>query len=135
MYCEICGSYSEKLYQIEIEGTNLMACEKCKNTGKLLDKTTDIKERQIERIQKPLSVKHLRQPKYDIQDFDLAEDYGLRISKARQRLGLTIKELAEKVFEKESVLHKIESGKMIPDQKLKERLEKFLNIKLEEKDV
>ncbi len=43
------------------------------------------------------------------------------------------KSLVKKIYEKVSVINRIESGKMVPDIKLAKKLEKILNITLIEK--
>ena len=67
-------------------------------------------------------------------DFSLTEGFGEKIRLARQKRGLLIKELAQQIFEKESFLHKIEQGKHAPDERLARKLEKFLGIKLIERE-
>jgi len=125
MNCEICGKETTKLYKIEIEGSTLNVCSEC-NSSNAEELIEEPKQTKIKRI---LPIK--KNEKFE--DFELVEDFGLRIRNARQKLGLTFKELGQKVFEKESVLQKIELNKMKPDLKLVERLEKVLNIKLKEK--
>lgn len=63
----------------------------------------------------------------------LVKGYGELLRHAREKKGLTIQEVAEKMFEKESFLHKIESGKAVPDDKLTKKLENFFGVSLSEK--
>ena len=60
----------------------------------------------------------------------MIEDYGKRIRKARESLGLNIEKFAKKIAEKESVIRKIENQQMKPDKKLVDKIEKFLKIKI-----
>ena len=62
----------------------------------------------------------------------IKDGYGLMIKKTRERLGLKQEELAQKIAEKESIIHKLESGKIRPSMKLAKKLERFLEIKLVE---
>jgi putative transcription factor len=66
-------------------------------------------------------------------EYEVVEDYGSIIRKAREEKNLTQKKLGEKIYERESVISHIESGKMIPEIKIARKLEKLLNIKIVEK--
>jgi len=48
-------------------------------------------------------------------------------------MGWSREELGEKIYEKASVINRIESGKMVPDLKLARKMEKTLNVVLIEK--
>ena len=60
----------------------------------------------------------------------IVSDYSVKIRESREKLELTQKELGEKIAEKESIIHKIETGLMEPSLKLAKKLENFLKIKL-----
>ena len=64
---------------------------------------------------------------------EIVEDYNVIVRQARESKGWTREELGAKLYEKVSVITRIESGKMEPDSKLARKLEKTLNIKLIEK--
>ncbi len=53
-----------------------------------------------------------------------------KIRKARESKNLSREELGQKIYEKVSVINRIESGKMIPDIRLTKKLENALNITL-----
>ncbi|NIR13810.1 helix-turn-helix domain-containing protein, partial [Candidatus Bathyarchaeota archaeon] len=61
---------------------------------------------------------------------ELVVDFGQRVRKARLEAGLTQEDLGRKIREKVSVLRKVETGKMTPDNILAKKLEHALNIKL-----
>ena len=61
---------------------------------------------------------------------ELVGDFGQQVRQARRGLGLSHEDLGRKIREKVSVIRKIESGKMIPDLVLAEKLEHALKIKL-----
>ena len=63
---------------------------------------------------------------------ELASDYDVRIRKARQRMGLDQKKLAAKIQEKKSIIAKLETRSMRPDDRLMKKLEGALGIKLTE---
>jgi putative transcription factor len=61
---------------------------------------------------------------------ELVDDFGQRVRQARRGLGLSHEDLGRTIRERVSVLRKIESGKMVPDLVLAEKLEHALKIKL-----
>ncbi len=61
---------------------------------------------------------------------ELVGDYSSRIRKTRESLALSHEDLGRKIGEKVSVLRKIESGKMVPDHGVAEKLEHALKVKL-----
>ena len=63
-------------------------------------------------------------------DLELIEGYGNKIRNARRRQDLSHEDLGKKIGEKVSVLQKIETEKMVPDQRLSKKLEHALKIRL-----
>jgi len=63
-------------------------------------------------------------------DLELVEGYGNLIRSARRRQDLSHEDLGKKIGEKVSVLQKIETEKMVPDQRLSRKLEHTLKIRL-----
>jgi putative transcription factor len=61
---------------------------------------------------------------------ELIENFDQKIRQAREKLGLSHEELGKKTNEKVSLLKKIETGKMAPDNKLAAKLEYALKTKL-----
>ncbi len=122
MPCDLCGS-DGKLYLAEIEGTRLNVCKKCSSFGEIIKK------------QKP----KIKQQKPKIPDIEepmevVIENYPELIKKNRETMELKQKELARKIAEKESVIHKLESGSIEPNLELAKKLEKALNINLIQKE-
>jgi putative transcription factor len=80
----------------------------------------------------PLSFRARTKPQLPPVDtsVELAEGFGTRIRKAREKLGLSHEELGKRINEKVSLLRKIETGKMTPDDKLTAALEHVLKVKL-----
>ncbi|MCD6247697.1 MAG: TIGR00270 family protein [Candidatus Diapherotrites archaeon] len=120
MRCEVCGREA-KLIRAEIEGAELLVCSKCASLGKPLYKPEG-KSKLFARKDYP----KIEEP------FTLIENYGEVIRKAREKKGLTREELAKKLFEKESVLQRIEANKLEPSDALVLKLEKVLGITLRE---
>ncbi|MCJ7562337.1 MAG: helix-turn-helix domain-containing protein, partial [Thermoplasmata archaeon] len=63
----------------------------------------------------------------------LVDDYTERIRDARQGKGLSQKDLAARLNERVTIISKIETGDMRPDEKLIVKLQKELGIVLKEK--
>jgi len=103
----------------------MMLCKECSSFG------TIIKEIGIEKQEK--AKQEIKQEKEEPEIIEIiVKDFPEKIRKAREKLGLKQKELAKKINEKLSIIHKIESGKFEPDIKLAKKIEKFLGIKLVE---
>ena len=60
----------------------------------------------------------------------LVDDYGERIRVARVQKGMTTKELALAIKEKELLLKKIERGEFVPEDEVRTKIEKALGIRL-----
>jgi len=61
---------------------------------------------------------------------EVVEGYNSKIRQAREKLGLSHEDLGKKINEKASVLRKLETGKMTPNNILVTKLEHVLKIKL-----
>ena len=120
MICEMCGRDNELIVSL-VEGTELNVCPNCARFGKLIRKTKPEilkKERIIAAEKEIIEV--------------IVPDYASKIRNKREGLGLKQKELAEKIAEKEALVHKLETGIVEPSIKIAKKLEKFLKIKLVE---
>ena len=127
MNCEMCGKEAP-LSTVLVEGTQLMLCQKCAGHGKVLSSPKVISKRpattaastETHRTQTPAPVEAI------------VEDYAVRIRHAREKLGLNQKEFAARLNEKESLVHKLETGGFEPPIALARKLEKLLHITLVE---
>jgi len=116
--CEMCG-VEDVLVNAIVEGSTLQLCRRCKEFGDVIETAQESRAPQ----KKP----HIKLP--EPEEF-IVEDYSLKLKDSREKLGITQKELAKKINEKESVIHKLESGHMKPNMTLAAKLEKFLGLKL-----
>lgn len=120
MICDMCGSVGT-LYKTVIESAELNVCHDCSKFGKVIGIVKeDISERN-RTIDKEQEKEVLEV---------VVEDFADRIKNRREQLGLTQKDFAKKLSEKESVIHKIETGNFAPSLSLARKLERFLHIKL-----
>jgi putative transcription factor len=135
MQCEVCGHRIEgKPYRAIIEGAKMTVCEECAKLGSVSWEAPQV-QRTVKKKAKPaLRVPPKRtQPELEpelTQTLELVDDFSLRVGRAREKLGLSHEDLGKKIGEKVSVLRKIESGKMVPDHRLANKLEHELKIDL-----
>ncbi len=133
MQCEICGKEAGRGRQINLDGSALIVCDACTCFGTEKQRTA-IESAQSFSLPGQRPLRPVGKPFYEKEQLDLGldiePDYGKLIRKAREQKNLTVKELAMKVFEKESVLHRIESQAIKPSDALLAKLEKQLGIKL-----
>ena len=137
MVCELCGKDVTFCKKVMIEGVLLEVCAECAKFG------TDAKKRQpVEAGPQPIIEQRLerRERRFTPKDVyaeggaeELVDDYPARIRNARSKIGMTQKDLALKLNEKQTIISKIESGSMRPDEKLIRKLQKELGIVLKEK--
>ena len=125
MPCDLCGA-EEELFLAEVEGTNLNVCKNCSKFGKVIEKT------RMNKIPQKTEKVKTAPDKERVQV--IVDNYSSLIKKKRESLGLKQKELAKKIAEKESVIHKIESGHIEPNINLARKLEKDLSIRLIEEE-
>jgi len=135
--CEVCGrKIHGKPVKALIEGAKLIVCSECSKHGTIIWE----EETKQTATQKP-KPKMTQAPTLKVQPtekaqtvlggtLELVDDYDVRVRQAREKLGLTHEELGKRINEKVSVLKKIETRKIKPDDKLAAKLEHALRIKL-----
>jgi len=69
---------------------------------------------------------------FDQMNYELIDDYGKVIRRAREASGMSHEDLALKIKEKASLLKKIEREAIVPEDKVREKLERTLRITLTE---
>jgi len=87
-------------------------------------------KKSIKRQQPTISFSKRKQSPTVTETLELVGDFGQRVRQAREGLELSHEDLGRKIRERVSVLRKIESGKMVPDLVLAEKLEHALKITL-----
>ncbi len=117
--CEICGKRFDNLEKAIVEGVLINVCHDCSKFGKVIT----IKKPLIE-PERIISVQRKEETE------DIVDNYAELIKQAREKKGLKQEELAMNIAEKESIIHKIETGSLKPSFKLARKLEQFLGIKL-----
>ena len=134
MRCEVCG---HKIHgspiRAEIEGAKLTVCIECSKHGKIIrEEEIELGQKTSKKLLTPIPFtqkKRTAQAKVEITQ-EMVEGYDSKIRQAREKLGLSHEELGKKINEKASVLSKLETGKMTPNNMLVAKLEHALKIKL-----
>jgi len=140
MRCEVCGrKIREAPMRVVIEGAKLTVCTECSKHGKATwdepARATVPPQRQSATslgapMRSPIQIrKRIITARVDTSN-ELVEDYAEVIKQARESIGFSTEDLGKKISEKESVLKKIETGKMAPTEQLIAKLEHTLKIKL-----
>jgi putative transcription factor len=128
MQCELCGMecYCKPA---KIDGVKMMLCPNCIKHGQAVEfkpKPTSVGNKPIsERIRKP-KVKDV----YKNMDKELVSNWNDIIKSAREKKGMTREQLGFKIGERTVTISKIENGDLRPSDKVVEKLEKELKIKL-----
>jgi putative transcription factor len=136
MQCEMCGAdVKGPLKRIKIEGAELSVCNACAKYGVEIQpvvprtaagqpvKVFDQSGMRTGQVVKSRDM-------FDQMGGDLVEDYAERIREARSKLGMTQKDLALAMMERELLVKKIEKGELIPEEDVRKKLEKVLDIHL-----
>jgi len=120
MHCELCGKDAE-LFTAVVEGTQLKVCAPCGRFGKV-----------IRRAEQPAlaAKKPMRAESAMVEH--IVSDYSQRIKAAREKLSLSQEDFAKHITQKESLVHKMETGHFEPPIDLARKLEKLLRITLVE---
>ncbi len=128
LYCEVCGSrIAGRPYRAIVDGVEMILCASCYLKLVRSGRAQPVRERPARVSSRPRS-KPRR--KVSLEMFDIAEDYADRIKEAREARGWSLKVLAQKLRISETMLRKIEQGKLKPSIDLAKRIEKILKIKI-----
>lgn len=116
--CELCGKEGTVINAI-VEGTQMAVCPACGKFGRVIQKpVAHFVQKQVVSTPETPEV--------------VVSDYAQIIHQAREKSGMTMKEFAMKLSEKESIIHKIENGQFVPPISMARKLEKLLHVKLVE---
>ena len=138
MQCEMCGESihgTPKL--VRVEGAELQVCSRCEKYGTEVQqpRRTDVRRPAARPTPgaagkvSPAAVQRKRDM-FDYMGGDIVDDYSERIRKARMEKELSQKDHAMQMKEKELLIKKIEKGELIPEEAVRKKLEKVLEIKL-----
>ena len=113
-----------------IESALMTVCNECSKHGKIILEEETYRSSPTRKPFVSIPVKKkVAQAKVDTSR-ELVEGYYLKIRRAREKLDLSHEDLGKKLNEKASVIRKIETGKMAPNNQLVTKLEHTLKVKL-----
>lgn len=137
--CELCGKEVPRTRTVSVDGTLLSVCGDCSRFGvepaapprdRRRTATSSVTER-LERRRRRMTPKDIYEAEGNGED--VVEDLGVRVRRAREEREWKQADLGAKINEKESVVAKIESGRIAPGPALVRKLERVLGLKLTEK--
>ncbi len=132
MHCEMCGAAIKgPAKTVRVEGAELSVCVQCARYGVEVQQPKRQDLVQKGGVVKPGTAPvRKRRDVFDYMEGEIAEDYSERVRKARMEMGLSQKELALEIMERELLIKKIEKGELLPEDDVRKKLEKALGISL-----
>jgi putative transcription factor len=132
--CEVCGrKINGKPITAIIEGAKLTVCVECSKHGEICREEPKpkliLQRLRATPAQPRMQMSKPQAPSVDTSQ-ELVENYHAKIRQAREKLGLSHEDLGKRINEKVSLLRKIETKKMRPDNALAIKLEHTLKTKL-----
>jgi len=134
MECELCGKNLEHARKAQVEGSILNVCDECVKYGTEVQFSRPASSETVETEFYTSPARKVKMPYSQgiAEEFELVEDCGKIIQRKWQESGKKLEEFAAMLNEKSSVISKLISGSMVPDEKLVKKLERLLNVKLRE---
>ncbi|WP_235185660.1 multiprotein bridging factor aMBF1 [Candidatus Acidianus copahuensis] len=132
LYCDMCGNpIVGKGVTVVYEGSTITVCSLCYSRIRKASKPASLNSTPSQKRVNVSKQKSTNSEKRkDIIDFEIISDYSSVIRSARENKGMTTKQLAEKLKTSESIIKRIEQGKLKPTLEQAKLLERILSIKL-----
>ena len=115
MKCEVCGrQIVGATHRVMIEGVAMNVCVECVPLGREIGPPRPTRADDA------------------AEDFelDLVEEYLELIRHGREQRGLAQVEFAKRLSERVSVVQRLESGRLRPDERLAKKIERALNVEI-----
>ncbi len=149
--CEMCGTETATPKTVKVEGAELQVCSDCADFGtevqtsessdtstKYSTETTGTASGSsgqsgstAQSSTSTTSRSRSRRDMFETMD-EIATDYDQRIRQAREAAGLSQADLADQLNEKASFIRKLERGESLPNDTIRRKLERALDIELVE---
>jgi putative transcription factor len=137
--CEVCGREVPSVQEVTLEGAKLLTCSRCAKLGQPAHKSQPAQApprpappsyMNPERIRTlPLHREPIK-PRRAEREIVPVENFAALVRKAREQRGLSHKEVARQLNERESVIAKLETGKMTPTTNLARKMERLFKLTL-----
>ncbi|MBD3249750.1 TIGR00270 family protein [Candidatus Woesearchaeota archaeon] len=127
MQCDMCGKEESSLLKTLVEGTEMNLCRDCSKYGEVRGV---VKEEVPEKKKKEA----VEEPEEEVVEV-ISEEFSSKLKNKRESMGMKQEEFAKSINEKESVVHKWETGEMTPNIGKARELEKKLKLKIVEEIV
>jgi putative transcription factor len=138
MICEMCGKDLPTTKATMVEGTKLMLCPSCARFGDDARSGSGsgapvhnkaVIEQRLQRRERRMQTRDVYASAGTV---ELVDDYGGVIREAREARGMDLEKFASSISEKRGTISKIEANNLVPDDKLRAKIEKALDVKLME---
>ncbi|WP_321429306.1 multiprotein bridging factor aMBF1 [uncultured Methanolobus sp.] len=137
MQCEICGAEIRGgPFKINIDGSELTVCGKCSQHGNAAGKRNPVSTKIAPVKRRPATRTGGSRPPRKVPEMvvdELVDEYGQTIKEARERKKWSHDQLASKIKEKATLVKKIEREEIVPEDDVRQKIEKVLDIKLTER--
>ncbi len=135
LQCDVCGrKIVGEPRRVIIEGAKMTTCSECAKLGSGFWEPEPPRAGQRTPPEKKVKTAAKKDSSgalaASFEEIEVIQDFGQLIKQARERMGLTPEDLGRRIGEKESVIKKVEGGKIVPDIRLTTKLEHALKIKL-----
>jgi len=132
MQCEICGKVVARGLRVLVEGSSVVSCEACAGYGKVVGRAEGRPKKKPEEI--IAQEKSRAREGFKIEEeWSLIDDCGEVLRKAREQKGLKQDEIAKMINEPASLIHRIESGRIVPSPAVAKKISKKLGVRLYER--
>jgi len=137
--CEVCGREVHSVQEVTLEGAKLLTCSRCAKLGQPVRQSQSVQgpmrsgppaHTASEGIRTPAPRRELVRSRGAEREIVPVENFAALVRKAREQRGLSHKEVARLLNERESVIAKLETGKMTPTTNLARRMERLFKLTL-----
>ena len=138
MICELCGRNFIGGKKVRIEGSVVVACDRCASLGEVVGPAGPVLapvKKSASSLQKAAAsnpaVSKASAEGFKVEvEVDLVEDYGRKIKAAREKMNLKQEDLGRLMNETASFIHHLELGQIEPKPEIARKLQAKLGIKL-----